>query len=78
MEEQRSPLEAFWERPLGDLLQQLQATPAGLTTDEAKRRLRRFGPNSLVQEERFVTLFSVFRPPRHHPAGGQRHISCAP
>ena len=57
----RSPLEGFWERPLRDLLQQLQATPAGLTTDEAKRRLRQYGPNSLVQESRFATLFSVFR-----------------
>ena len=57
----KSPLEGFWERPLRDLLQQLQATPAGLTTDEAKRRLRRYGPNSLVQESRFATLFSVFR-----------------
>ena len=55
------PLEGFWERPLRDLLQQLQATPAGLTADEAKRRLRQYGPNSLVQKSRFAALFSVFR-----------------
>jgi P-type Mg2+ transporter len=59
--ERGSPFEGFWERPLADLLEQLQATPAGLTTDEAKRRLRRYGANSLVQEPRFATLFSVFR-----------------
>jgi len=61
MEKAKSPLEGFWERPLRDLLQQLQATPTGLTTDEAKRRLRRYGPNSLEQESRFATLFSIFR-----------------
>ena len=58
---QRSPFEGFWERSQRDLLQQLQATPAGLTTGEAKRRLRQYGPNSLVQKSRFATLFSVFR-----------------
>jgi Mg2+-importing ATPase len=57
----KSPLEGFWERPLRDLLQQLQATPAGLTSGEAGRRLRQYGPNSLVQKSRFATLFSVFR-----------------
>ena len=61
MVREKSPLEGFWERPLRDLLQQLQATPAGLTTGEAKRRLRQYGPNSLVQKSRFATLFSVFR-----------------
>ena len=61
MAKAKSPLEGFWERPLSDLLQQLQATPAGLTTDEAKRRLRQYGPNSLVQKSRFATLFSIFR-----------------
>ena len=57
----KSSLDGFWERPLRDLLQQLQATPAGLTTDEAKVRLRQYGPNSLVRESRFAALFSVFR-----------------
>jgi Mg2+-importing ATPase len=61
MGKSNSPLAGFWERPQSDLLQQLKATPAGLTTGEAKQRLRQYGPNSLVQESRFATLFSVFR-----------------
>jgi hypothetical protein len=28
----------FWDKPLQDLLQLLQATPAGLTAGEAKQR----------------------------------------
>ncbi len=55
-----TPLEGFWDRPRQDLLQLLQATPAGLTTDEAKRRLRLYGPNSLVRESRFAGLFNFF------------------
>src|ERR1022692_2092586 len=46
----------FWDTPLQDLLGQLQATPAGLTSDEAKQRLRQHGPNSLVGESRFAAL----------------------
>lgn len=57
----KSPLDSFWERPLGDLLQQLPATAAGPTTDEAKGRLRQYGPNSQGEESRFTTLFSVLR-----------------
>ena len=56
-----TPLEGFWDRPLQELFQLLQATPGGLTTDEASRRLRLYGPNSLVEESRFAALFSFFR-----------------
>ena len=52
------PLETFWDIPLRDLLGLLQATPAGLTSDEAKQRLRQHGPNSLVGESRFAALLS--------------------
>jgi Mg2+-importing ATPase len=52
--------EDFWDRPLQELLQLLQTTPAGLTNDEADRRLRLYGPNSLVRESRFAVLFSFF------------------
>jgi Mg2+-importing ATPase len=52
------PLDRFWGRPLRDLLEVLQATPAGLTSEEAKLRLRLHGPNSLVRESRFAALFS--------------------
>jgi len=44
-----------------NLLQQLQATPTGLTTDEAKRRLRLYGPNSMVQDSRFAGLLTFLR-----------------
>src|SRR5579862_1182728 len=52
---------AFWAGPLPELLAQLEATPAGLTTDEASRRLRLYGPNSLAGKARFATLVSFLR-----------------
>jgi Mg2+-importing ATPase len=52
--------EDFWDRPLEELFQQLHGTPAGLTTEESMRRLRLYGPNSLVRESRFAALFSFF------------------
>jgi magnesium-transporting ATPase (P-type) len=61
MGKQAKPLEDFWDRPLQILLQQLQATPAGLTTDEAKWRLRLYGPNSMVQKLRFAGLLAFLR-----------------
>ena len=71
----------FWDKPLPDLLELLQATPAGLTSDEAKRRLRLYGPNSMVRESRFAgsDQFSPLlgQSPRHHPSRGQRHIARA-
>src|ERR1019366_3778081 len=47
--------------PLQDLLGQLQATPAGLTSDDAKQRLPLHGPNSLVGESRFAALIGFLR-----------------
>jgi Mg2+-importing ATPase len=61
MEKRETPLAGFWDRPRADLLQVLAATPAGLTSDEAKRRLRHYGPNSLVRESRFAALISFLR-----------------
>jgi Mg2+-importing ATPase len=57
----RTGLEGFWDRPLQELFRLLQATPAGLTTEEASRRLRLYGPNSLIEESRFAALLSFFR-----------------
>jgi P-type Mg2+ transporter len=51
----------FWHSPLRDLFRTLEATPAGLTSDEANRRLRLYGPNSFVRESRFAVLFSFLR-----------------
>ena len=44
MEPGETPLVGFWDRPQGELLGTLQATAAGLTSDEAKKRLRLHGP----------------------------------
>jgi Mg2+-importing ATPase len=54
-------LDRFWDMPQRDLLVLLEATPAGLTSDEAKQRLRLHGPNSLVAESRFAPLISFLR-----------------
>ena len=51
-------VEGFWDRPLHELFELLPATPAGLTTEEARRRLRLYGPNSFIHESRFATLLS--------------------
>ena len=39
----------------------LQATPAGLTSEEAQRRLGLYGPNSMAGESRFATLMNLIR-----------------
>ncbi len=61
MEKSKTSLDNFWDKPLQELLQLLEATSAGLTTGEAKLRLRRYGPNSLLQESRFAGLISFLR-----------------
>jgi Mg2+-importing ATPase len=60
MEKRATSFEGFWDRPLQELLQLLQTTPAGLTAEEASQRLRLYGPNSLVHESPFAVLFSFF------------------
>ena len=54
-------LDRFWDMPQRDLLVLLEATPAGLTSEEAKQRLRLHGPNSLTGESRFAPLFGFLR-----------------
>ena len=54
-------LDHFWNMPLRDLLDLLEATPAGLTSAEAKQRLRLHGPNSLEKESRFAALLGFLR-----------------
>ncbi len=52
---------AFWDIPLAQLLSQLRATPQGLSSEEARARLRQYGPNSLKKESRFKLLGEFFR-----------------
>lgn len=54
-------LKGFWNTPRLELLELLQATPGGLTSDDAQRRLRRHGRNSLVKESRFAALGGLLR-----------------
>jgi Mg2+-importing ATPase len=54
-------LDRFWDMPQPDLLRLLEATAAGLSSDEAKQRLRLHGPNSLVEESRFAPLIGFLR-----------------
>src|SRR5579872_1245203 len=61
MAKREQSLDRFWDSPLRDLLEVLQASPAGLTSEEAKQRLRLHGPNSLVGESRFAPLIGFLR-----------------
>jgi hypothetical protein len=45
----KSP-ENFWDRPLPELFQLLQASPAGLTTQEASRRLRLYAVEEIQKQ----------------------------
>jgi Mg2+-importing ATPase len=47
---------AFWSLPATEILQQLQTTKAGLTVDEARKRLVRYGSNLLKPPKRSDVL----------------------
>jgi len=51
----------FWDIPLQDLFGRLNAAPEGLTTPEAERRLREFGPNSLARARRLAGAVEFLR-----------------
>ncbi len=55
------PETAYWDQPEAELLAALQASPQGLTSEEAARRLHEHGPNSLVRESRFAALLDVLK-----------------
>jgi Mg2+-importing ATPase len=55
------PILSFCDESRTELLERLQATPAGLTSEEAQRRLGLYGPNSMARESRFATLMSLLR-----------------
>ena len=61
MSKQDKTLDRFWNMPLRDLLELLDAAPGGLSSGEAKQRLRVHGPNSLEKESRFAALLGFLR-----------------
>jgi hypothetical protein len=54
MARRTASLQGFSDLPVQELFQLFRATPAGLTTEEAGRRLRLYGPNGLVWESRLT------------------------
>jgi Mg2+-importing ATPase len=68
MREQQKPsaLNSYWSQSPTDLLARLQATPDGLTTTDARRRLQQVGPNLLEVKDRATPLgmfLSQFKSP---------------
>jgi magnesium-transporting ATPase (P-type) len=61
MAKREQSLDRFWDSPLRALLEVLQASPAGLTSEEAKERLRLYGTNSLVGKSRWAPLIGFLR-----------------
>jgi len=59
-------LQSFWSISATELLKGLQATVSGLTNDEAKKRLTRYGANRLPPQKRsaaFTLLIAQFKSP---------------
>ncbi len=50
------PPQAFWSLPAAELLAQLRTTPRGITGDEARQRLARYGSNLLLPGKRSDSL----------------------
>lgn len=51
------PLQSFWHIPVKDLLKQLQVSPEeGLSDQEAKRRLKQYGPSALKVKKQMGSL----------------------
>lgn len=62
----REDVDQFWSQSAGDLIKQLGASPAGLTSAEAKRRLEFYGPNRLHSAKRtdsLTLLLAQFKSP---------------
>jgi Mg2+-importing ATPase len=59
---------AFWSISATEMLQQLQTTPKGLTSDGARQRLKRYGSNILKPKKRsnlFTLLLAQFNSAFH-------------
>jgi P-type Mg2+ transporter len=51
----------YWSRPAAEVLAELGATPDGLSTAEARARLRSVGPNALAPRKRATALAMFLR-----------------
>lgn len=58
-EHSRTATAAYWNTPPEQLLTELHSAPNGLSQDDAERRLKQFGPNS-IHEGSQVTAFGLF------------------
>jgi len=59
-------LPAFWSISATELLEHLQTTPQGLTSEEAQKRLKKYGPNILKPKRRtdaLTLLLAQFKSP---------------
>lgn len=59
-------IQSFWSISAAELLKKLQVTVSGLTSNEAKNRLKDYGPNRLKPQKRsdaFTLLLSQFKSP---------------
>jgi magnesium-transporting ATPase (P-type) len=50
------PNTPYWSSPLGDLLADLNTSDAGLSSEEATRRLAQVGPNTLKTKKKTGSL----------------------
>jgi Mg2+-importing ATPase len=60
------PPTAFWSLPGDELLRRLDSSPAGLTPEEARARLGRYGANALKPQARttgLALLLSQYKSP---------------
>jgi len=53
--------EVFWQRSSDDILQMLGTTRQGLSSAEAAARLKRDGPNQIIEKRRHHLLFDLVR-----------------
>ena len=55
------PIDSFWDEPSDELLSRLDATRAGLTSSQARDRLRTLGPNELARAKPFRAVVEFLR-----------------
>jgi len=58
--------QGFWSMPIDDAFKKVEASKDGLTSEEAKKKLSDYGPNSIISRKRsstFGLLISQFKSP---------------